>query len=296
MVVPQTDRAQHRAGMTLFTRLLICLGGVCLLAGVPSTAQTSLNEAAESAQKQPAQESNISALQNTFWHLIQLQGAHTDLSRVIVRIQLDPRTSDGDITFSSPRFYSSFPFHYRPSGFKFFPAWKRSRDTKKGSPAEEETERAFEKVLHVISSFELNGESLTFSNKAGKPVLGLRSVQKSGIENRVWTIARYKSPNDAQVDEHGLVEAKGPANVTFWNGRVDGSPGCGALVGTYELTGTNIVVYANYMLAGFCYPEQLSQAQKVVDDFKGELRIEQKDGNVVLRDKDGKSRISLVGK
>ncbi len=48
------------------------------------------------------------------------------------------------------------------------------------------------------------------------------------------------------------------------------------------------------MLAGRCEPEGFAQDDLVVEAFKGELHIDQKSNQIILRDKDGIAKISLV--
>ena len=116
----------------------------------------------------------------------------------------------------------------------------------------------------------------------------------SGIENRRWRIAKYRGDSTQRGDEQGLIDAAKTAEITFAKGRLRGSPTCGALVGTYTLSGDQLTVQADVLIAGFCPPDQLAQNLLVVNALNGELRIEEKDDHVFLRDKNGKARVLLV--
>ena len=115
-----------------------------------------------------------------------------------------------------------------------------------------------------------------------------------GIENRRWRIAKYRGDGTQKGDEEGLIDAAKTAEVTFSKGRIRGSPTCGALVGTYTLSGDQLTVQADVLIAGFCPPDQLAQNELVLNSLKGELRIEEKDDRVLLRDKSGNARVLLV--
>jgi heat shock protein HslJ len=115
-----------------------------------------------------------------------------------------------------------------------------------------------------------------------------------GLENRRWHIAEYRSTGNSKGDQQRLIEAAKTAEVTFAKGHLSGTPTCGALVGTYELSGYQLSVHADFILNGFCSPEQLLQNQEVLSALKGSLRVEEKDDRIALRDRDGQLRLMLV--
>lgn len=115
-----------------------------------------------------------------------------------------------------------------------------------------------------------------------------------GLENRRWRIAKYRANGSNKGNEHGLIEAAKTAEITFAKGHIQGSPTCGALGGTYEFSGDQLTVQADFILNGFCPSEQLAQNQEVLNAFKGSLRVEEKDDRIVLRDKSGQVRLLLV--
>jgi heat shock protein HslJ len=115
-----------------------------------------------------------------------------------------------------------------------------------------------------------------------------------GLENRRWRIAKYRASGSNKGDEQRLIDAAKTAEITFAKGRIHGSPTCGALVGTYRFSSDQLTVQADFILSGFCPSEQLAQNQQVLNAFKGDLRVEEKDGHIVLRDKSGQVRVLLV--
>jgi heat shock protein HslJ len=114
------------------------------------------------------------------------------------------------------------------------------------------------------------------------------------LENRRWRVAKYRASGNKEGDEPGLIDAAKTAEITFAKGRIHGSPTCGELVGTYRVSGDQLTVTADFILNGFCPPEQLKQNQQVLNVFKGDLRVEEKDDHIVLRDKSGQVRLLLV--
>ena len=115
-----------------------------------------------------------------------------------------------------------------------------------------------------------------------------------GLENRTWRIAKYRGDGPNKGDEQHLIDAAKTAEITFAQGYIHGSPTCGALVGTYRLSGDELTVRADFELNGFCPSEQLAQDQQVLNAFKGDLRVEEKDDHIVLLDKSGYTRGLLV--
>jgi|SRR5215471_2411813 len=122
----------------------------------------------------------------------------------------------------------------------------------------------------------------------------LAKIPTQGIENRRWRIAKYRGDGTQKGDEQGPVNAAKTAEITFSRGHISGSPTCGGLGGTYTLQGDQLTVQVNLVLAGFCPPDQLAQDQLLLNALRGELRIEEKDDHVLLRDKDANVRVLLI--
>jgi heat shock protein HslJ len=119
-------------------------------------------------------------------------------------------------------------------------------------------------------------------------------ISAHGIENRRWRIAKYRGDGTQNSDEQGLIAADKTANITFAKGHIDGTAGCGALGGTYSLSGDRLIIRAGFILAGACTREGSVQNQLILTALKGDLQMEEKDGHILLRDTSGKARLLLV--
>jgi heat shock protein HslJ len=127
-----------------------------------------------------------------------------------------------------------------------------------------------------------------------RPPLTFAKTPAQAIENRRWRIAKYRGDGTQKGDEQGLVDAAKTAKITLSKGRIQGSPTCGGLGGTYTLSGDQLTIHAEFFLAGFCPDDQLAQNKLVLNALRGRLRIEEQDDHVLLRDKDDKARVLLV--
>jgi heat shock protein HslJ len=119
-------------------------------------------------------------------------------------------------------------------------------------------------------------------------------ISAHDIESRRWRIAKYRGDGTQNSDEQGLTAADKTANITFAKGHIDGTAGCGALVGTYSLSGDRLIIQADSILAGACTREGSVQNQLILTALKGNLQIEEKDGHILLRGASGKARLLLV--
>lgn len=252
---------------------------------------------------------DLSELQDTFWHLTQLEGSKADFSGIVIHI-------GSEITFSTSSYFSSSLFQYKLAGLEFRPGHGRSVYgsvnsaviKRQESSPDQPVAALFENVLQKADSYEVSQGSLTFFDKDRQPIMALNSVRRQGIENHHWRIAKYRGevppdfrpppgfpPSEVtqQTDREGLIDAK-HADIIFLNGRVLGSTGCGGWAGTYALSGDRLVFQADFALFGTCNKEGFAQGPVVVNAFKGELRIEEKDDHILLRDSNGKTHILLV--
>lgn len=245
--------------------------------------------------------SDLSELEDTFWHLTQLEGSSADFADLVVNI--GPR----QVTFSTPSYQTSFPFHYKMAGLVFVPDDRHDPPEDRKLSQDEQTAKVFEKVLREIGSYEAGPNSVTFFGKDRQPIMVINSFPRRTIENRRWRIAKYRGdsspsvmvlgrrlPITQQADKDGLVDAYDYAEVTFLNGHVTGSPGCGGWWGTYKLLGNQLTFDATLSLFGTCPDEDFVQNGLVESAFRAAVRIEEKGDHVLLRDKDRNVQIILV--
>jgi heat shock protein HslJ len=125
-------------------------------------------------------------------------------------------------------------------------------------------------------------------------VSAANKISAHGIESRRWRIAKYDGNGTQNADEQGLIAAEKTASVTFAKGHISGSAGCGALVGTYGLSGDRVIIQADFVLAGLCTREGSVQNQLILTALKGDLWEEEKDDHILLRDTSGKARLLLA--
>jgi heat shock protein HslJ len=261
--------------------VLICIGVLALVSGPTVSADKT------AANVSPRKD--LSELQDTFWHLSQLQGSHADLSGVIIEI------GKQEICFSTVSYFAIFPFEYKSSGLSVSPVAPHTVTAKnRQSWRDQQVAEQFVNVLRGSSSYDLSQSSLTFFGKDRQAIMVLNSLQQKGIENRRWRIAKYRGDRTQKGDEEGLINATEPGEITFLHGRVEGSPGCGAWEGIYKVSDDHVTVQAGWVLAGLCNPAGLAQDRLVEDAFKSELQIEGQGDHIVLRDMTGKARILLV--
>jgi hypothetical protein len=89
---------------------------------------------------------------------------------------------------------------------------------------------------------------------------------------------------DQYYDGVNLVPATPGARVTFMNNFIDGSPGCGALLGNYILPGTRLKASVGWLLGGYCPGEFKPQNDGIIKALSGERTVERDDQRMVLRD------------
>ena len=266
--------------MRVLKRVLVSFTAISLLA----VASIALDN---SSQTRPGKD--LTELQDTFWHLTELQGTHPDFSGVVIDI------NSYAITFSAPRYFRSFHFEYETTTtrLKFYPASAYS-DVTKSNRSKWQISKQFEKDLYMIRFYDLHEGKLTFFAEDRHPIMVLQSLPQEGIENRRWRIAGYRGDAGQQPENQGLVDARSTAEITFLNGLIFGSPTCGGWAGSYALSGKQLTVVADALLAGYCPPDEWAESLAVVKAFKGELSIEEAENQILLRDKDGKAWARLV--
>jgi META domain len=226
-------------------------------------------------------ESELSHLQGTFWHPSRIGEISDEHSNAIVRV------SRGTMDFNLFCLYASYPFSYDSGSLRFHPAWQRGTRESAQCPKSLALS-TIETGLASARGHALNGDGLTLLDEHDLPIMTFSRVIATGLENREWTISEY-------WDGAALVAAEHHARIVFWNGRVDGSPGCGALEGFYSLSGQDLKLWVGAMLAGWCPRPALTQMDRVVEALRltGDWHVEQDLGRTVLRDKQGAIRIIL---
>ncbi len=114
------------------------------------------------------------------------------------------------------------------------------------------------------------------------------------IENRQWRITKYRGDGSGQTNTEDLIDTKNNAWISFSNGHVGGSPGCGGWNGSYQLTAGELAFQAKWWVMGFCSEEDINNNSLVEKAFLAGSRIEPGDNEILLRDKNGNAQILLA--
>jgi heat shock protein HslJ len=229
--------------------------------------------------------SDLSEFGNTFWRLTQLDGSTGDFSHVVIEI------NGGAIYFSTPSYLVGFPFDYESSGLVFHPAFTYTT----GDSPDRPTGKAFQSAFDRVTSYQLDQTSLTFFDKDRRRLVGLNLLSPTGIENRLWRIAKMRG-GTASPDADGLSAKNEPAWIILVNGRVDGTPGCGGFAGTYSLAGDTLTWQVGVIIAGLCPGLDLPYVPSPKEEhpYSGTMRIQKRGNGILLRDHDGYAQMLLV--
>jgi len=233
--------------------------------------------------------SDLSELHDTFWRVVSIQGSDPVPDSAIVNI------GERLIEISTPSCFSSFPYGFRLSGLQFFPAFQRSTHAQNDRfKQDRRVTESFEALLGQIKTYASKDDTLTFFNGSGQALMVLRAIRRTGIENQRWRIAKYRTVSNPPTDAAGLVEAKVRAEITFLNGDIEGSSGCGGWVGSYTITGNVIAIRAETVLAGLCSGSGTDQSWRVKIAINGQMRIENDGDRILLTSSSGQAQILLV--
>jgi hypothetical protein len=238
-----------------------CLAMIAALVSGPITAATT---------------SDLSELAGTFWRLDRLSGTSNDTSAIVVHI------SKFAINVSAPCVARLYPVSYASGALKIeaSTASRSCQGTK--SPAMDTVEAS----LLKIAGYAMKADVLSFLDDQSHSVLTLSRITATGLENKEWSIDQY-------YNGVNLVPATADAHVTFMNNFIDGSPGCGALVGNYILSGTHLKTASGWFLGGYCPGDFKPQNDGIVTALSGERTIERNDQRLVLRDAQGTIQVIL---
>ena len=232
---------------------------------------------------------DLSELHDTFWRVVSLQGADPVPEAAIVNI------GERSIEISTPSCFSSFPYGFKLSGLQFFPAFQRSTHTENSRfERDRRVTESFEALLGRIKTYRSKDNTLTFFDGGGQALMVLRAIHSTGIENQRWRIAKYRAVSYPPTGGAGLIEARERADITFLNGDIEGSSGCGGWVGSYTITGIVIAIRADAVLAGMCSGSGFNQGWLVKEAINGEMKIENDGGRVLLTNSSGQAQVLLV--
>lgn len=155
---------------------------------------------------------------------------------------------------------------------------------------------AAEQKLRETAEFRLDGGRLALEDMSGHEIASLERIVPDGLEYRAWTITAYRR-GAKRVKVLSFGGGQTP-RITFFNGELLGTPGCGGLVGSYSRLGDGrLKLFAAWMLVGLCADMDRVEAQNnaITRSLTGKL-MPQADGpgRFLLRDGRGRVRIELT--
>jgi len=197
----------------------------------------------------------------------------------------------GTINYSSKCELASFPYRESVSN-NTFEVNRSSFLYPKCSGAPSERYLRFYFELRQSSAIKDIGGSVTVG-ETFDPFQHLSLIRFSppGVEFRRWRIAKI-------LDEVVLRAPKFSSDIQprieFDHGILQGSPGCGGLVGSYVLAERHLHINASLFLVGFCRPENLRENHNVLRALNRASRFERRGDDMSLIDDAGKTQVVLA--
>lgn len=221
--------------------------------------------------------SDFSELDGTFWRVDHLDGTSEDTSAIIVYF------SRFTIHVSVPCVQRLYPVSYVSGSFRIAPsAGSRSCTGTRSSGV-----AAIEASLPKIAGYVAKDDALSLFDDRSEPVLALSHITATGLENKEWSVEQY-------YDGANLVPATAESLVTFVNGSIDGSPGCGAFAfGNYILSGAHLRNSVSLIIGGYCPEDLWSRSGTITRALSGERTIERDGQRLILRDAQGMIQVIL---
>jgi len=203
----------------------------------------------------------------------------------------------GEITYSGPCDTASIPYERAPDGgLRTFPAGRL------GPNCSAEHGDAF---LRFYMAVRQSSEVRTWEGAATfgwgtQPMARLRRFEPAGLEFRRWQVAEFAvdgrmvEPDMSFREPGGAMGRLPPPSIVFEHGWLDGSPGCGGLLGKYRLEGASILISPHWVLAGMCSDSLERQNDVVLQDLAAARRIEADGRRMVLLDAAGQRLVVLT--
>jgi hypothetical protein len=157
------------------------------------------------------------------------------------------------------------------------------------------TAAAFGSALRRSKSADESSGTLTFHDREGVATARLVRFVPAGLEFRRWQITSYFDGSKMVAPTH-IVRGQdwGWPRVTFAEGALEGSPGCGGLFGRYNLLGERIEIKnVGWILAGECLKELEAQNVPVCKALSGNRIARRSGAQFELLDDDGSVRVIL---
>jgi hypothetical protein len=234
--------------------------------------------------------STLAELDGTFWRLTDMRDHSDGLSDVIVRI------TASSVDFSVPCAYFYYPLRDHGSRLTVSPpwAWGGSCMTDKAWLRRPQISRVFDRNIMMVSRYAVNDDRLILQDSHGQFLIALIRLRSEGLENRRWLITSYF---DGQTLVAADTTTNSPPQISFMHRHIDGTPGCGAFLGGYVLSGDRLKADVGWTLAGKCtgdWDAVERQNNLIVRALSSaERRIERDGHRVMLRDGQGTIQLML---
>lgn len=159
----------------------------------------------------------------------------------------------------------------------------------------------FYRALRQSDSVVAAGDTLTFS-WANQPLMRLQRFEPDGLEIRRWKIEEYLDERGLRApDPYVSDRASGagdtttlpPPTITFAQGALAGSPGCGGLGGDYQLTGRSLLIHPETILLGHCSASSMLQNDRIEEALRRVRHWDMDGRQVILRGDKGEIEVAL---
>jgi heat shock protein HslJ len=225
------------------------------------------------------------AFDRTFWTVVRVQDVPVDAAE---GREILANINRATLTFGSPCATRSFPITQKQLDLTLHPAWRKTGG--RCNAGEERAIELIETLMPAARRSTFDGINLLLADSDNRPLAQMVRFASKTVENRHWTIASYfdgKRLTSLRLDRGASAE------IAFIHGVVEGTPGCGALIGSYELRDQKLVINAGVLLRGHCPGGAFEQSKSVTEALNGDRFVEIAGHLAYLRDDRGSVRIVL---
>ncbi|MFP4003867.1 MAG: hypothetical protein ACLFV8_08835 [Alphaproteobacteria bacterium] len=196
------------------------------------------------------------------------------------------------LSLDTPRYRHSWAFRFAAGEMVF-----TNGDTTAGVVKGKESDiiRSIDLMMTQVRKAELNGDVLSLLDASDRPVFVLKRLRATGLEFRKWYISSFFDGASLVSTDSKFPDELTPY-ITFINGRIHGSPGCGGLLGlSYVLDGQNLSVSGGVLiLRGTCSSGVWESSASVFEALGGDKIVEQDGERILLQNSEGRTQIILT--
>ncbi len=152
---------------------------------------------------------------------------------------------------------------------------------------------ALKSSLLTAKAFHTSDGRFILKGENGKELLAAEPIAAKGFEFQELAVVSFR--HAGRLWHVKSLSGQNP-DLAFYNGRIDGSVGCGGADGTYEaIRSARYRIFLTSMLAGMCdnLDRSMEQVQRILDAFNGVREFEKRKDNFIFRDEHGHVQIVL---